>query len=112
MLDKQTQQRALRAVALQFLINGMVVASYVPRLPEIRDALGIDLCHHVRNDQYRSHPTGEKKVVEGSLRRLTKNQRIACVIGDLRLTARKQSKCNERGQGHQTSRATFRQRDL
>ncbi len=43
MLDQQTQQRALRAVALQFLINGMVAASFVPRLPEIRDALAIDL---------------------------------------------------------------------
>lgn len=36
-------QRALRAVAVQFLINGAVTASYIPRLPEIRDALGIDL---------------------------------------------------------------------
>ena len=36
-------QRALRAVAVQFLINGAVAASYIPRLPEIRDTLGVDL---------------------------------------------------------------------
>lgn len=43
----KTQQtldsRALRAVALQFLVNGIVAASFIPRLPEIRDALGVDL---------------------------------------------------------------------
>lgn len=43
----ETQQildnRALRAVAVQFLINGMVAASFIPRLPEIRDTLGVDL---------------------------------------------------------------------
>ena len=38
-LDK----RALKAVALQFLINGMVISSIIPRLPEIRDALNVDL---------------------------------------------------------------------
>ncbi len=36
-------QRALRSVAVQFLINGAVTASYIPRLPEIRDTLGVDL---------------------------------------------------------------------
>lgn len=36
-------QRALRAVAMQFFINGAVTASYIPRLPEIRDHLGVDL---------------------------------------------------------------------
>lgn len=36
-------QRALRAVAVQFFINGAVTASYIPRLPEIRDHLGVDL---------------------------------------------------------------------
>lgn len=36
-------QRALRAVAVQFLINGAVAASYIPRLPEIRDTLNVDL---------------------------------------------------------------------
>lgn len=35
--------RALRAVAVQFLINGMIAASFIPRLPEIRDALNVDL---------------------------------------------------------------------
>lgn len=37
------EQRALRAVSVQFLINGMVVASYIPRLPEIRTTLAVDL---------------------------------------------------------------------
>ncbi len=37
------EQRALRAVAVQFWVNGAVVASYVPRLPGIRDNLGVDL---------------------------------------------------------------------
>jgi MFS family permease len=36
-------RRALQAVAVQFFINGVVVASYVPRLPGIRDRLGINL---------------------------------------------------------------------
>jgi len=35
--------KALKAVALQFLINGAVISSIIPRLPEIRDALQIDL---------------------------------------------------------------------
>ncbi|MGI9605602.1 MAG: MFS transporter [Acidimicrobiales bacterium] len=35
--------RALRAIAVQFFVNGVVVASYVPRLPGIRDRLDIDL---------------------------------------------------------------------
>ena len=38
-----TDQRALRSVALQFFVNGAVWASYVPRLPEIRDRLDLDL---------------------------------------------------------------------
>lgn len=33
----------MRAVAVQFFINGAVLASYVPRLPEVRDALNTDL---------------------------------------------------------------------
>ncbi len=37
------EHRALKAVAMQFFINGVVVASYVPRLPGIRDKLGISL---------------------------------------------------------------------
>ncbi len=39
----QRDQRALRAVAVQFWVNGVVVASYVPRLPGIRDKLDLDL---------------------------------------------------------------------
>lgn len=35
--------KALKAVALQFLINGAVIASIIPRLPEIRDSLQVDL---------------------------------------------------------------------
>ena len=35
--------RALAAVATQFFINGAVVASYVPRLPAIRDRFDLDL---------------------------------------------------------------------
>ena len=37
------EHRALKAIAAQFFINGAVVASYVPRLPGIRDRLGINL---------------------------------------------------------------------
>lgn len=33
--------RALVSVAVQFFVNGLVVASYVPRLPEIRDEIGV-----------------------------------------------------------------------
>lgn len=36
-------QRALVAVAVQFFVNGAVVASYVPRLPALRDRLDLDL---------------------------------------------------------------------
>lgn len=36
-------ERALRAVAAQFLINGAVYASFVPRLPEIREAVDVGL---------------------------------------------------------------------
>ncbi|MEM9604884.1 MAG: MFS transporter [Pseudomonadota bacterium] len=35
--------RALTAVAIHFVINGAVLASWLPRLPEIRDALGVSL---------------------------------------------------------------------
>ncbi|PWQ95106.1 MFS transporter [Leucothrix pacifica] len=41
--QKALDERALKAVAVQFLINGTVVASYIPRLPEIRDSLNVDL---------------------------------------------------------------------
>jgi fucose permease len=33
----------LRAVALQFFVNGAVVATFIPRLPEIRDRVGISV---------------------------------------------------------------------
>ncbi len=36
-------QRALKAVATQFFINGAVFASFIPRLPEIRDQVGISI---------------------------------------------------------------------
>lgn len=36
-------QRALRAVAVQFFVNGAVLASFLPRLPEIRDRVGISV---------------------------------------------------------------------
>jgi len=37
------ENRALRSVATLFWVNGAVVASYVPRLPGIRDRLDVDL---------------------------------------------------------------------
>ena len=37
------ENRALKAIAVQFWVNGAVVASYLPRLPLIRDNLGVDL---------------------------------------------------------------------
>ncbi len=37
----QADRRALVAVATQFFINGTVFASFLPRLPEIRDQIGI-----------------------------------------------------------------------
>ena len=39
--DRET--RALRAIVVQFFVNGAVVASYVPRLPGIRDRLDVSL---------------------------------------------------------------------
>lgn len=36
-----TDRRALTAVAAQFFVNGMLFASFVPRLPEIRDRIDI-----------------------------------------------------------------------
>ncbi len=38
-----TERRALRAVATQFWVNGMVFSSFIPRLPEIRDRLDLGL---------------------------------------------------------------------
>lgn len=37
-----TDRRALAAVAVQFFVNGMLFASFVPRLPEIRDRIDIE----------------------------------------------------------------------
>lgn len=36
-----SESDALVAVAIQFFVNGAVVAAYVPRLPEIRDRVGV-----------------------------------------------------------------------
>jgi predicted MFS family arabinose efflux permease len=36
-------RRSILGVALLFFVNGVVVGSWLPRLPEIRDRLGIDL---------------------------------------------------------------------
>ncbi len=36
-------RRALRSVAVQFFVNGALFASFVPRLPEIRDRVGISV---------------------------------------------------------------------
>ncbi|MDH3753445.1 MAG: MFS transporter [Acidimicrobiia bacterium] len=37
------QRRALQSVAAQFFVNGVVFASFVPRLPEIRDRIDVDV---------------------------------------------------------------------
>lgn len=39
----RVDKRALAAVAAQFFINGALFASFVPRLPEIRDQVGITI---------------------------------------------------------------------
>ena len=39
----QADSRALRAVAVQFFVNGALFASFVPRLPEIRDRVEISV---------------------------------------------------------------------
>jgi predicted MFS family arabinose efflux permease len=41
--DPIRDRRALQSVATQFFVNGAVFASFIPRLPEIRDQLGIRL---------------------------------------------------------------------
>lgn len=38
-----SDQRALRAVAVQFFVNGALFASFIPRLPEIRDRVDISV---------------------------------------------------------------------
>ena len=42
MLSSQ-DRRALQSVATQFFVNGVVYASFIPRLPEIRDRIGVGL---------------------------------------------------------------------
>ena len=39
----QTDRRALQSVGAQFFVNGSVVGSFLPRLPEIRDNIDTDL---------------------------------------------------------------------
>jgi predicted MFS family arabinose efflux permease len=41
--DLTGTKRAILGAALLFFVNGVVVGSWLPRLPEIRDRLGIDL---------------------------------------------------------------------
>ncbi len=36
-------RRALRSVAVQFFVNGALFASFIPRLPEIRDRVGLSV---------------------------------------------------------------------
>ena len=36
-------RRALRSVAVQFFVNGAIYASFIPRLPEIRDRVGVSV---------------------------------------------------------------------
>jgi MFS family permease len=38
-----SDRRALTSVAVQFLVNGAMTASFVSRLPELRDQIGIDI---------------------------------------------------------------------
>lgn len=40
---QQVDRRALQSVAVQFFANGLVYATFVPRLPEIRDRVGISI---------------------------------------------------------------------
>lgn len=41
-MPEPTDRRALQSVATQFFVNGAVLASFVPRLPEIRDRIGVN----------------------------------------------------------------------
>ncbi len=38
-----SERRAILAIGVQFFVNGAVVSSYLPRMPEVRDRLGITL---------------------------------------------------------------------
>ena len=40
---QSTDQRALRAIAVQFFVNGALFAAFIPRLPEIRDRVDISV---------------------------------------------------------------------
>jgi MFS family permease len=40
---QQVDKRALQSVAVQFFANGLVYATFIPRLPEIRDRVGISI---------------------------------------------------------------------
>ncbi len=42
-ISKPDHRRALRSVALQFWVNGAVFSSFVPRFPELRGQIGVDL---------------------------------------------------------------------
>jgi MFS family permease len=40
---QQIDRRALQSVAVQFFANGLVYATFIPRLPDIRDRVGISI---------------------------------------------------------------------
>ncbi len=42
-MSEVTDRRALQSVAAQFFVNGAVLASFVPRLPEIREQVDVSL---------------------------------------------------------------------
>lgn len=39
----RSERRAIIAIGVQFFVNGAVVSSYLPRMPEVRDRLGMTL---------------------------------------------------------------------
>jgi MFS family permease len=41
--SRNIDRRALQSVAVQFFANGLVYATFIPRLPEIRDRVGISI---------------------------------------------------------------------
>ena len=42
-MNDHSERRAIVAIGVQFFVNGAVVSSYLPRMPEVRDRLGITL---------------------------------------------------------------------
>ncbi|MDH3681635.1 MAG: MFS transporter [Acidimicrobiia bacterium] len=42
-IESRSDARALRSVAVQFFVNGVVFSSFIPRLPEIRTEIGVSL---------------------------------------------------------------------